>query len=382
MLPERRRRRSSPAHGRKAREAGRIGHVLLSRGRSRCAPEKFLHRGSRVRWCMEQDPEHGGLFMALAGHAHTLDLFPAARPNALAARAGLAGPRPRRVPRIESAEDAARRLLRPFKDKRRQDRAGRCDHISQAVNLLSRIPATQHARDLLRGPNAREAVPARTPRPRAPLVFGALGPREPDAWIGHIVIRRVADGPHAAEAASRRRPKLLHTRCGRGRPVRWAARVVSTHIADSASFGALIASPPGGVQPAALAPRVRRVVGGLPGGFEWELTGERRAAGDEGRDRSGVPCGTVHHIRTSTTTLAAPGRRDGQPARTTFNACEQCGYTDGRPRRVVARGRARASASPFDARSVRAFAADVRRAETLGWDAALQPDSQLPRRDT
>jgi 5,10-methylenetetrahydromethanopterin reductase len=36
----------------------------------------------------------------------------------------------------------------------------------------------------------------------------------------------------------------------------------------------------------------------------------------------------------------------------------------------------------FDARSVDAFAADVRRAESLGWDAALQPDSQLRRRDT
>src|SRR5256886_6437771 len=36
----------------------------------------------------------------------------------------------------------------------------------------------------------------------------------------------------------------------------------------------------------------------------------------------------------------------------------------------------------FDARSVDAFAADVRRVETLGWDAAWQPDSQLRRRDT
>ncbi len=36
----------------------------------------------------------------------------------------------------------------------------------------------------------------------------------------------------------------------------------------------------------------------------------------------------------------------------------------------------------FDARSVDLFAADVRRAEELGWDAALQPDSQLRRRDT
>jgi len=36
----------------------------------------------------------------------------------------------------------------------------------------------------------------------------------------------------------------------------------------------------------------------------------------------------------------------------------------------------------FDARTVDAFAADVRRAERLGWDAAFQPDSQLRRRDT
>jgi 5,10-methylenetetrahydromethanopterin reductase len=36
----------------------------------------------------------------------------------------------------------------------------------------------------------------------------------------------------------------------------------------------------------------------------------------------------------------------------------------------------------FDPRSVDAFAADVKRAEALGWDAALQPDSQLRRRDT
>jgi 5,10-methylenetetrahydromethanopterin reductase len=35
----------------------------------------------------------------------------------------------------------------------------------------------------------------------------------------------------------------------------------------------------------------------------------------------------------------------------------------------------------FDSRSVDTFVADVRRAETLGWDAALQPDSQLRRRD-
>ncbi|PYN43063.1 MAG: hypothetical protein DMD95_14985 [Candidatus Rokuibacteriota bacterium] len=36
----------------------------------------------------------------------------------------------------------------------------------------------------------------------------------------------------------------------------------------------------------------------------------------------------------------------------------------------------------LEARSVDAFAADVRRAEALRWDAAFQPDSQLRRRDT
>jgi 5,10-methylenetetrahydromethanopterin reductase len=36
----------------------------------------------------------------------------------------------------------------------------------------------------------------------------------------------------------------------------------------------------------------------------------------------------------------------------------------------------------FDSRSVEAFVADARRAEALGWDAVLQPDSQLRRRDT
>ena len=36
----------------------------------------------------------------------------------------------------------------------------------------------------------------------------------------------------------------------------------------------------------------------------------------------------------------------------------------------------------FDTRSVDAFAADVARAERLGWDAAFLPDSQLRRRDT
>jgi len=56
----------------------RIGHVLL-RVRDLERSRRFYTAvlGFEV---MEQDPEHGGLFMALPGHAHTLDLFPAVEP--------------------------------------------------------------------------------------------------------------------------------------------------------------------------------------------------------------------------------------------------------------------------------------------------------------
>ena len=51
-----------------------IGHVLLrvlDVERSKKFYSSIL--GFEV---MEEDPEHGGVFMALEGHAHTLDLFP------------------------------------------------------------------------------------------------------------------------------------------------------------------------------------------------------------------------------------------------------------------------------------------------------------------
>ncbi len=66
-----------------------IGHVLLRVAdleRSRKFYTEVL--GFEV---MEQDPEHGGLFMALAGHAHTLDLFPAREPEAPPRAAGAPG---------------------------------------------------------------------------------------------------------------------------------------------------------------------------------------------------------------------------------------------------------------------------------------------------
>jgi len=60
-------------------ELKRIGHVLL-RVRDLEQSRRFYTTvlGFEV---MEQDPEHGGLFMALPGHAHTLDLFPALDPE-------------------------------------------------------------------------------------------------------------------------------------------------------------------------------------------------------------------------------------------------------------------------------------------------------------
>ena len=61
-------------------ELKRIGHVLLRAAdveRSRKFYTEIL--GFQV---MEEDPEHGGIFMALEGHAHTLDLFPAKEPGA------------------------------------------------------------------------------------------------------------------------------------------------------------------------------------------------------------------------------------------------------------------------------------------------------------
>ena len=61
-------------------ELKRIGHVLLRVAdveRSRKFYTEIL--GFQV---MEEDPDHGGIFMALEGHAHTLDLFPAQDPEA------------------------------------------------------------------------------------------------------------------------------------------------------------------------------------------------------------------------------------------------------------------------------------------------------------
>ena len=62
-----------------------IGHVLLRVSdveRSRAFYSMIL--GLKV---VEEDPEHGGIFMALEGHGHTVDLFPLQNPEAAEPRA-------------------------------------------------------------------------------------------------------------------------------------------------------------------------------------------------------------------------------------------------------------------------------------------------------
>jgi len=62
-----------------------IGHVLLRVSdveRSKAFYSTVL--GLKV---VEEDPEHGGIFMALEGHGHTVDLFPLQNPEAAEPRA-------------------------------------------------------------------------------------------------------------------------------------------------------------------------------------------------------------------------------------------------------------------------------------------------------
>ena len=63
----------------------RLGHVALRVAdveRSRAFYTKLL--GFEV---VEEDPEHGGIFMALEGLSHTIDLFPVDDPGTAAAQA-------------------------------------------------------------------------------------------------------------------------------------------------------------------------------------------------------------------------------------------------------------------------------------------------------
>lgn len=58
----------------------RLGHVLMA-VRDLEASKKFYIDllGFKL---LEQDPEHGGVFLAIGGHGNTLDLFPSTDPEA------------------------------------------------------------------------------------------------------------------------------------------------------------------------------------------------------------------------------------------------------------------------------------------------------------
>jgi catechol 2,3-dioxygenase-like lactoylglutathione lyase family enzyme len=67
----------------------RLGHVLIA-VRDLERSKDFYTRilGFKV---LEQDPEHGGVFLSIGGHGNTLDLFPCTNSDALASEQDPAG---------------------------------------------------------------------------------------------------------------------------------------------------------------------------------------------------------------------------------------------------------------------------------------------------
>src|SRR5207237_4141524 len=127
--------------------------------------------------------------------------------------------------------------------------------------------------------------------------------------------------------------------------------------------------------------RVRRVVGGAGRTAAVGADGQHRRAGGEGRHRVGAARRRAPHRQRRHRDVAAPGR--GHAAgQSLLQPVRAVRLHRRRSPGVVRMKIPRFGLNRFDARSVDAFAADVKRAEALGWDAAWQPDSQLRRRDT
>lgn len=67
----------------------RLGHVLIAvRDLERSKDSYTRILGFKV---LEQDPEHGGVFLSIGGHGNTLDLFPCTNSDALASEQDPAG---------------------------------------------------------------------------------------------------------------------------------------------------------------------------------------------------------------------------------------------------------------------------------------------------
>ena len=67
----------------------RLGHVLIAvRDLERSKDSYTRILGFKV---LEQDPEHGGVFLSIGGHGNTLDLFPCTKADALASEQDPAG---------------------------------------------------------------------------------------------------------------------------------------------------------------------------------------------------------------------------------------------------------------------------------------------------
>jgi catechol-2,3-dioxygenase len=145
----------------------RIGHVLLrvlDLEQSRRFYTEVL--GFQV---MEQDPAHGGVFMALDGHAHTLDLFPLAADAAEARRPTHDGAGVQHVAFQVDSGDALRDAYWTLVD--REVKVVRAvDHVSQQ-SIYFHDPDGNLLEIYYELPNARELFLAGRGDRDTPLVF-------------------------------------------------------------------------------------------------------------------------------------------------------------------------------------------------------------------